>query len=152
MYYLAGEKWQIADEGKAESTYKIRLATSVNGYEWEKFNTSIIDDVLTENECQAGPDVIFKDNLYHMFFSYRHNYNFKNKERGYKIGYAWSKNATIWRRDDSLSGIGLSDEGWDSQMMHYPHVFELDGSHYMLYNGNEFGRYGFGLAKMEETK
>ena len=28
-------------------------------------------------------------------------------------------------------------------------VFEIDGKIYLLYNGNEFGRYGFGLAALE---
>ena len=147
MYYLAGEKWtQISD--KAESTYKIRLATSNDGIKWEKYNKSIIVDVLPEEECQAGPDVIYFDNKYHMFFSYRYAHNFKNKERGYKIGYAYSDDAINWVRDDSKAGIELSDNGWDSEMMHYPHVFELDNNLYMLYNGNEFGKYGFGLAKL----
>jgi hypothetical protein len=35
-------------------------------------------------------------------------------------------------------------------MHHYPHVFELNGKYYMTYNGNEFGKYGFGLAILEE--
>jgi hypothetical protein len=34
-------------------------------------------------------------------------------------------------------------------MLCYPHVFELNAKVYMLYNGNEFGRYGFGLAELE---
>lgn len=147
MYYLAGEKWTMID-GKAESTYKIRLAISDNGLDWTKLNKSIISDVLPE-ECQAGPDVIYANGKYNMFFSYRHAHDFKNKERGYKIGYAYSHNAVDWTRDDSQVGIGLSDEGWDSQMHHYPHVFELDGKYYMLYNGNDFGKYGFGLAMLE---
>jgi hypothetical protein len=28
-------------------------------------------------------------------------------------------------------------------------VFDCDGRIYLLYNGNEFGRYGFGLAELE---
>jgi hypothetical protein len=28
-------------------------------------------------------------------------------------------------------------------------VFERDGSVFLLYNGNEFGRHGFGLAELE---
>ena len=35
-------------------------------------------------------------------------------------------------------------------MHHYPHVFELNGKYYMLYNGNDFGMYGFGLAVLED--
>jgi hypothetical protein len=33
-------------------------------------------------------------------------------------------------------------------MHHYPHVFELNNKLYMLYNGNEFGKYGLGLAEL----
>lgn len=149
MYYLAGEEWVMQNK-KAESIYKIRMATSKDGIEWNKLNRNIIDNVLQEDECQAGPDVFYWKNSYHMFFSYRYAFNFKNRERGYKIGYAYSDDAFNWIRDDRLAGIELSDAGWDSQMHHYPHILYLNGKHYMLYNGNNFGEEGFGLAEMEE--
>ncbi len=147
MYYLAGEGW-VLDGDKPVSKYKIRLALSKDGLNWTKLNKNLIEDVLLEDECQAGPDVFFKDGKYHMFFSYRYATNFKNKDRGYKIGYATSNNGIIWERNDTNTGIILSDSGWDSEMHHYPHVFELNNKLYMLYNGNEFGKYGLGLAEL----
>ena len=54
------------------------------------------------------------------------------------------------KRNDSLAGIDVSDEGWDSEMISYPHVFELDGNVYMFYLGNQVGRMGFGLAILEK--
>jgi hypothetical protein len=30
----------------------------------------------------------------------------------------------------------------------YPHVFEMDGKVLLLYNGNQFGRFGFGVAEL----
>jgi predicted GH43/DUF377 family glycosyl hydrolase len=147
MYYLAGEKWQIVD-GRAESLYKIRLAISDDGVTWAKLNKDLVTSILADGECQAGPDVFFKDGMYHMYFSYRHAHDYRNKDRGYRIGYAYSSDAITWTRDDSTAGIVLSDIGWDSEMQHYPHVFELDDNHYMVYNGNDFGRYGLGLAKL----
>jgi predicted GH43/DUF377 family glycosyl hydrolase len=148
MYYLAGEGW-VLDNEKPVSKYKIRLALSDDGIEWTKLNKDIVKSILPEDECQAGPDVIFKNNKYHMFFSYRYATDFKNKERGYKIGYAFSYDGIEWTRDDENVGIELSDEGWDSQMHHYPHVFELNNKIYMIYNGNDFGKYGFGLAELD---
>ena len=148
LYYLAGEGWTVYNN-KVESTYKIRMAMSEDGIEWKKLNKNIIETVLEDGECQAGPDVFFKDGLYHMYFSFRHSLDYKNKIRGYKIGYAQSVDGINWVRNDSLSGIELSKTGWDSEMLHYPHVFEVDGQWYMLYNGNDFGRYGFGLAKLK---
>jgi predicted GH43/DUF377 family glycosyl hydrolase len=149
MYYLAGEGW-VLDENKPVSKYKIRLALSDDGINWEKLNKNIIPSILPEDECQAGPDVFFKDSRYHMFFSYRYATNFKNKERGYKIGYAYSINGVEWIRDDDNVGIELSERGWDSEMHHYPHIFEVNNDVYMIYNGNEFGKYGFGLAVLEK--
>jgi predicted GH43/DUF377 family glycosyl hydrolase len=148
MYYLAGEGW-ILDNNKPVSKYKIRLAISNDGVNWTKLNKNLIENSLLEDECQAGPDVFFKNNKYHMFFSYRYATNFKNKERGYKIGYASSSDGITWVRDDKKTGITLSENGWDSEMLHYPHIFELNNELYMIYNGNEFGKYGFGLAKLE---
>ena len=147
MYYLAGEKWQIVD-GRPESLYKIRLAISDDGITWTKLNKDLIPSILVDGECQAGPDVFFKDGMYHMYFSYRHAHDYRNKDRGYRIGYAYSSDAITWTRDDSKAGIPLSETGWDSEMQHYPHVFELDNNHYMVYNGNDFGRYGLGVAKL----
>ena len=51
-----------------------------------------------------------------------------------------------WERLDEHVGIGLSKSGWDSHAMAYPWV-ERDGDRYVLYyNGNDYGREGFGLA------
>jgi predicted GH43/DUF377 family glycosyl hydrolase len=149
MFYLAGEKWVLNDDGTSESIYKIRIAYSYDGLTWNRSGDNIIDGLLEKDECQAGPDVFYYGGKYHMYFSYRYGLNFRNNDRGYRIGYAWSKDLFTWTRDDANAGIDLSDSGWDSTDMHYPHVFECDGKLYMLYNGNEFGRYGFGLAQLE---
>ena len=149
LYYLAGSEW-INHKGKPEIVYKIRMAISKDGINWLKLDTNIIDDVLGKNECQAGPDVFFKDGRYHMYFVYREGFEFRTqKDRGYKIGYATSTDSTYWERKDHKSGIQYSKSGWDSKMQHYPHVFKLNDDYYMLYNGNEFGKYGFGLAILD---
>ena len=44
-----------------------------------------------------------------------------------------------WARDDEQIDMGLSETGWDSEMVNYPHVFELDGRTHMLYQGNGMG-------------
>ena len=87
-----------------------------------------------------------------MFFSYRYSLGFKCKAKGYRIGYAVSDDLHHWVRNDESAGIIVSVEGWDSEMVSYSHVFELDGSVFMLYQGNDFGRCGFGLAVMESYK
>ncbi len=147
LFYIAGKKW-VLDGTKPEPVYRIRMAVSDDGINWEKLNKDLVTTVLEEDEAQASPDVFFHGDKYHMFFSYRFSKGYRGRDRGYRIGYAFSEDLENWTRDDSKTGIDISDEGWDSEMISYPHVFELDHKIYMLYLGNEVGRYGFGLAKM----
>ncbi|WDE12079.1 hypothetical protein [Thalassomonas haliotis] len=148
LWYVAGTKW-LKHEGRVEAVYKIKMATSTDGSNWQRSGEAIIENKLEENECQASPDVFFYHNRYHMFFCYKYCLNFRDNDRGYRIGYAVSDDLVNWHRDDSRAGIDISCQGWDDQSIAYPHVFELDGTLYMLYLGNHVGKYGFGLAKLE---
>lgn len=148
LWYIAGKKW-IPNGERPEPVYRIRMATSKDGIQWKKENRDLIDIKLEEDECQASPDVFFHNGVYHMFFCYRYSLNYRGKEGGYRIGYAYSDDMYNWKRDDNRVGIDISEEGWDNEMISYPHVFELDNKIYMLYLGNQVGRFGFGLAELE---
>ena len=147
LFYIAGKKW-LANDGKPEPVYRIRMANSADGINWIKKDSDIIECKLEENEAQASPDVFFRNGIYHMFFCYRYSLGFRSKEKGYRIGYASSTDLVNWDRNDEKAGIDVSAEGWDDEMISYPHVFELDNEVYMLYLGNQVGRYGFGLANL----
>lgn len=149
LFYIAGRKW-ITANGKPEPVYKIRMAFSKDGINWIKHNKDLITDALGENEAQASPDVLYSNGKYHMFFCYRQATDFRrNKDRTYRIGYASSKDMIKWQRDDSKAGIDISQNGWDNEMVAYPHVFRLNNKIYMFYLGNQVGKYGFGLAELE---
>ena len=150
LWYIAGRKWKKID-GRAEPVYKIRMATSVDGVRWTKIHKDLIESRIEADEAQASPDVFYANGKYHMFFCYRHSSNYRGKENSYRIGYATSGNLVDWVRDDQKAGIDVSDEGWDSEMISYPHVFQLDGKTYLAYLGNQVGRHGFGLAELEGT-
>ncbi|OUR90538.1 hypothetical protein A9Q81_18800 [Gammaproteobacteria bacterium 42_54_T18] len=152
MWYMFGTQWkQYAENTPPDRTYKIGHATSIDGVEWKKEDgRQLIPDKLNKNESMALPSVIKDGDRYHMFFCYRESSDFrKASHRGYRIGYAYSDNLDNWTRDDTNVGLDVSDRGWDSNMLCYPHVFDCDDKTYMLYNGNEFGRYGFGIAELE---
>lgn len=151
MWYVSGKEW-LQTDGKPEPIYKIRMASSDDGMNWVKFGKDLIENKLGEYECQACPDVIFHNGKYHMFFSSRYSNNYKNKEGGYRMGYASSVDMVNWNRCDEMAGLGVSENGWDSEMVSYPHVFDLDGETYMFYQGNEMGRTGFGLAKLDRSQ
>ncbi len=150
LWYVSGKRW-LSTEGKPEPVYKIRMATSNDGLTWTKQGRDLLEDRLGPDECQACPDVMFQGGRYHMFYSYRHTRNYKTSEGGYRIGYATSEDMLEWRRQDDLAGIDVSTEGWDSEMVNYPHVFKIDDSVYMLYQGNGIGRAGIGLARLMNT-
>lgn len=152
MWYIYGINWiKKSKEQEPERVYKIAHAISSDGIIWNRDGINSIPDKLNRNESQALPTVFFHRNKYHMYFCYRESFDFrKNKNNGYKIGYAFSEDLINWQRNDEEGGMHLSSDGWDSEMMCYPHVFHVDNKSYMLYNGNEFGKYGFGLAILEE--
>ena len=148
LWYIAGTKW-IATAGRAEPVYRIRMAVSDDGVSWTRVGRELIPTRLEADECQASPDVIVANGKYHMFFCYRYSLGSRGKEKGYRIGYASSTDLLHWDRDDSKAGIDVSGEGWDAEMISYPHVFALDGKTYMFYLGNQVGRHGFGLAELD---
>lgn len=150
LFYIAGRKWKL-HEGKPEPVYKIRMATSMDGINWTKHGKDLIESRIEEDEAQASPDVIFLNGKYHMFFCFRYSTGFRSHEKGYRIGYASSDDLLHWTRNDEIAGLDVSAEGWDSEMVAYPHVFELDGKIYMFYLGDQVGRFGFGLARLNQN-
>jgi hypothetical protein len=151
MFYIRGVKW--SDTNPPERVYKISYATSSDGIDWVKSNKLIIPNIIGDNECQALPTVIEINGIYRMYFCYRQMAGFRTETRkGYKIGYAYSNNLEDWVRDDALGGLTLSSSGFDSEMMCYTNIFMMDKQVYLLYNGNNFGKQGFGLAVLEDAE
>jgi predicted GH43/DUF377 family glycosyl hydrolase len=148
LFYIAGRLWKVVD-GRPEPVYKIRMATSADGICWTKLGRDLIESRVEPDEAQASPDVFFHNGRYHMFFCYRYSSHYRGREFGYRIGYAHSTDLVRWTRDDGLAGIDISVQGWDAEMISYPHVFQTDGRIFMAYLGNEVGRHGFGLAELE---
>ncbi len=148
LWYIAGRRW-IFSKGRYEPVYKIRMATSADGIQWQRHGCDLIEGVLGEDEAQASPDVHFRNGKYHMYFCFRHGTDYRNQNRGYRIGYACSEDLLVWERNDELAGLTVSDHGWDSEMVAYPHVCCVDDRVLMFYLGNEVGKYGFGLAELE---
>ena len=153
MWYIFGTAW--APAGRSEPgparVYKIAHAESADGITWDRDARCIISDRLGADECQALPTVFACDGRWHMYFCFRYATDFRrNHARGYRLGYAWSTDLRRWTRDDAAAGIDVSADGWDSEMQCYPHVFRCGESVFLLYNGNAFGRTGFGVAVLEK--
>ena len=151
-WYLSCTKWRMINE-RPEAFYHIKYAESEDGIDWDRKGHIAID---FKSESEAGisrPSVLKDADCYKMWFSYRDGRDYRtDRNASYRIGYAESYDAKHWTRMDRQSGITLSDEGWDSLMIEYPHVFFHGEQKYMLYNGNGFGASGFGYARFLADK
>jgi hypothetical protein len=138
MWYGSNLNWGY---DKADMTHVIRYAESSDGVCWERKGFVAIP--LKPGEVAvARPCVLKEERLYKMWYSYR--------GQSYRIGYAESPDGVHWKRKDNQVGIDVSKSGWDSEMIEYPFVFDHEGQRYMLYNGNGYGKTGFGLAVLKK--
>ncbi|WP_312924747.1 hypothetical protein [Stutzerimonas nitrititolerans] len=145
MWYTSGTHWEFID-GKPEIMYHIKYAYSQDGIEWIRPGISCIPP-SSPTEATARPSVIRKDGKYLMWFSYRDIDGFRERASSmYRAGYAESNDGRNWTRIDDLAGVTPSSGGWDGDAVAYPYVRKVNESYLMLYNGNGFGRTGFGYC------
>jgi hypothetical protein len=134
MWYTSGVDWIHRDLPR----YNIKYAESPDGLNWTRNNTVCIDFESPDENALARPCVRKIDGKYKMWFSH--------KGDDYRLGYAESSDGIHWERNDHESGLDVSTDGWDSEMIEYSYVFEHRGVDYLLYNGNTYGYDGIGLA------
>lgn len=144
-WYNSGVRWERSSEGW-KHIYGIHYAHSPNGVDWI-CHPGMCLPFADEYEYAFGrPTVIHREDTYLMWYAHRATATIDS----YRIGFAMSVDGQKWERKDSLAGIDVSPSGWDSEMICYPSVFEHKGLLYMLYNGNDYGKTGFGLAVLGE--
>ena len=118
--------------------YNIKYAESRDGIHWDR-NGIVCIGLKSETENALARPFVTKDgDLYRMWFAH--------KGREYRLGYAESNDGLVWERKDELAGIDVSESGWDADMIEYAFVFKHNNRNYMLYNGNNYGFDGIGLA------
>ena len=148
MWYCGCTEWKVVD-GVTEPQYLIKYAESRDGIDWERDNRVLIP-YRHEAEAIGRPVVVHEDGIYKMWYSYRNIDEYRtNKNKSYHTGYAESVDNVNWERKDELAGLDLSETGWDSEMTAYPYVVDYQDKRYLFYNGNGFGRSGFGYAVAE---
>ena len=74
----------------------------------------------------------------------------KKDGQHYMLTYAESIDGINWERKPEKFNLTTSSEGWDSEMIEYSSVIKWNGLYYMFYNGNGFGKTGFGYAINED--
>jgi hypothetical protein len=140
MYYVSGEGWIHPDLPK----YNIKYAESDDGLVWRRAGQVCIDFAAPGEHALARPVVAKTGDIYRMWFGYK-GADF-DLGHNYRVGYAESADGMNFVRRDDLANIDVSADGWDSEMVTYGYVFEAAGRFYMVYNGNQYGYGGMGLA------
>lgn len=141
MWYGSTLQW---DTGNGEMLHVINYATSSDGHVWNRLGLAVPYEIGVAQAFSRPSVIKNSDSSYSMWFSYRSGTGIN-----YRIGYASSKDGKKWMLELDKSGIDVSSEGWDSEMICYPFIFDHKGERFMLYNGNGFGETGFGLAVLE---
>jgi len=138
MWYGSTTTW---DAGNGEMLHVINFASSADGHQWTREGLAIPYEIGIAQAFSRPTVARDEQGGYEMWFSYRSGMGEK-----YRIGYAVSKDGKAWKLALNKVGIDVSTDGWDSEMIEYPFVFDHKGQRYMLYNGNGYGKTGFGLA------
>lgn len=142
MWYGSTLKW---DAGNSEMLHVIQHATSDDGSNWRRNGLAVPYELGLAQAFSRPTTVLNESGDLEMWFSFRSGDGEK-----YRIGYARSANGKNWMLDLKRAGIEVSPSGWDSEMIEYPFVFNHNGTRYMLYNGNGYGKTGFGLAVLDD--
>jgi hypothetical protein len=137
MWYGSNVVWGAKKE---DMRHLIKYAESDDGIHWTRHDSISIDFSGPDEYAICKPCVRKDGDVYRMWFCAR--------GKAYRIYCAESADGISWDRR-AEPDIGVSDSGWDSEMVEYPFVFDHKSDRYMLYAGNDFGRTGFGLARLE---
>ncbi|MDY0192327.1 MAG: hypothetical protein RBR93_02265 [Aliarcobacter butzleri] len=144
-WFTSCVKWEKINN-EVKHFYNLEYAESTDGINWKR-DKNIAIDFKDEFEYALGVPRVKKDNdLYKMWFCSRATKDIPT----YRIRYAESNDGINWIRKDEV-GIDVSKDGWDSEMICYPFIFDHKYKRYMLYNGNGYGKTGFGLAILESN-
>ena len=142
MWYVSTVKW-TSDANGLHYICVIRYATSVDGIHWATQPGVCLEPDLADEYAVGRPSVVYDGAVYKMWYSIRSFRKF------YEIGYAESGDGIHWERKDGEVGLAKSASGWDSEMICYPYIIDVNGRRLMFYNGNGRGVTGFGYAVAE---
>jgi hypothetical protein len=139
MWYVSATEWRHTEAGPRHY-YHIRYAESDDGFVWRRDGQVCVDYETPDEHAFARPWVVHDDDAYRMWFAVRGD--------RYRIALADSSDGFTWTRRTEL-GLTTGTAEWESEMVEYPCIFEWNARRYMLYNGNDYGRSGVGLAVLD---
>ncbi|PML92248.1 hypothetical protein [Vibrio breoganii] len=142
--WYGGGSHFISGENKTLPVYDIRYTESNDPMSFSGTGTTLL--TTNKDEYRLGRPYFYKrsDSEYYLF------YGFSTEANPYNLGFAFSTDAIHWQRRDTEFKLNRTNHDWDNEMTAYPSVFNIKDKVYMLYNGNEYGKYGFGIAVLKQ--
>ncbi len=141
IWYCSGDEW-VPGPGRDLPVYDTKYVESADGI--IPNGPPQVAVSLSGDENRIGrPTIVNLDGRYHMYFTTG------TPGGGLGMGYAVSDDGVVWTRCDSEGGIGPSESGWDSHDICYGCLLEHGEHVYLFYNGNNYGREGFGFAELD---
>lgn len=147
-WYISGLDWSIVD-GVTEPRYVIKSAVSEDLVNWRRDGRQVVAS-HSDGECFSRPVVsVLPKGQYQMLFCSRDMSDYRTGRGAYRIGGAVSEDGTHFERCHSVKLLGETGD-WEKVMQAYPAWITIDGERYTFYNGDGFGRTGFGILKYVE--
>jgi hypothetical protein len=138
MWYGSHLAW--GREGP-EMRHVIKEASSRDGLAWDRTGRIAIDLAGGDEFAVSRPCVVRDGDAWRMWFARR--------DPDYALAYAESSDGIHWVRADRQVVLTGPVGAWEADSVEYVTVFDRGRHRYMLYNGNGYGRTGFGLAMLE---
>ena len=142
MVYVSGLGWDERD-GQLHSRYHLKTATSRDGLTWSR-DGRVAVDFKDANETNLGRGCVVRSHTgWQLWFCAA------SRTSKYRLAYAESTDGVTWQRCDERAGLTVSSQAgaFDSEMVAYPFVVRHGATEFLFYNGNNFGRDGFAVAR-----
>ena len=141
MWFGSHTRWGAE---RLAMTHVIREANSRDGLDWRvsaRPAVSVLENDPDEFAVSRPVVIAEADGSWSMWYARRYQH--------YRLGYARSLDGRSWVREDAAVRFDGIAAPWESEERTYPCVFDHRGRRYMLYNGNGYGRTGFGIAILD---
>ena len=146
MWYTAdSEKGWIEKNSKKLPLYDLKYQESTDIINWQREAGKTVITFKDKDEHGIAKFTVWtEDNIYKIIYSIRY------LSKGYRLGYAESKDGINFTRMDEKIGIDVSEKGWDSDMICFAERIQVRDKVYLIYSGNHYGLEGIGFAVLEE--
>ena len=140
IWYLGGDDWIVVN-GNRKPVYRL-FCLETDSLERTNERGRLVFDISEEIHGYGRP--ILRKSLsggWDMFYSSRY------RDHGYKLEWAHSVDRENWMHLGELPGFNHQRAAWESDMTCFGHPLTVGKQEYLFYNGNNYGRSGFGWAE-----